>query len=67
MQLSEVEVEELTIKQASELTGRPVSSIRWQINNHGLVARKLGRDWLVSVIYDGDTPVFMYRVQDRDT
>lgn len=66
MQLSEVRANEMSIKEASELTGRPISSIRWQINHQGLIARKVGNTWAVSVIYDGDTPVFMYRVTDRN-
>lgn len=53
------EAEQITVKRASELTGRSGSVIRWQLQQGRLVGRRIGNQWVIPVLYDRNgEPVF---------
>jgi excisionase family DNA binding protein len=38
----------LTLAEAAKIAGLDAATLRWQIKNDRLVARKIGRDWFVT-------------------
>jgi hypothetical protein len=44
--------DEITVPRASELMGLTADAIRWQLRQGRLVGRRIGREWVIPVLYD---------------
>jgi hypothetical protein len=44
--------DEITVPRASELMGLTADAIRWQLRHGRLVGRRIGREWVIPVLYD---------------
>ena len=54
--------EEITVPTAAELMGITQNAIRWQLRNGKLVGRRIGREWVIPVLYDEQgAAVFFHR------
>ena len=59
--------EEITVSDASQLMGLHPNSVRNQLRSGHLEGRRVGREWVVYVLYDKDgQPLFLARYPKKD-